>query len=130
MNLDQQIHSIVSRVATEIAHAVRSDVASQIQRALNGGLSAPGRRPGRPKGVKATPAKAPKPGRKRGRGVDQRSLDTVYQFVARNPGRRSEEIQKSAGVPAGLAKKALVKLRETGRVRMRGVKRAATYAAA
>jgi hypothetical protein len=128
VNLDQQIQSILSRVASEITHAVRADVASQIERALGNG-AAPARRGRRPKAAK--PAAAPKaPGKRGRRGIDEKSLATVLQYVTRHPGKRSEEIQKAAGVPAALAKKALVKLREAGRVKMKGVKRAATYAAA
>jgi hypothetical protein len=123
MSLEQQIQSIIARVASEISHAVRADIAAEVQRVVGG--HAPAKAAAAPRQAAAKPVT-----RRRRRGIDEKSLDTVYQYVARNPGKRSEEIQKAAGVAAQVAKKALVKLRESGRVKMKGTKRAATYAAA
>lgn len=135
MSLDQQIQAIVSRTASDIAHAVRQNIAAEVQRLVGGnGAGATTRaRAGRPAAKPATKAKAVKKGRpaaKGRRGVDEKSLETILQFVTKNSGKRSEEIQKAAGIAPALAKKALVKLRETGKIKMKGVKRAATYAAA
>jgi Mn-dependent DtxR family transcriptional regulator len=122
MSLDKEIQSIIHRTAAEIAQAVRQDLAAQVRKVVgrNGAaVSKPGPKP-----------KAAKGGGRKRRGVDEKSLETIYQYVAKNPGKRSEEIQKSAGISPAMAKKAIIKLREGGRLKMKGEKRAATYTAA
>jgi len=122
MNLDAQIRDIIDRVSKEITRAVREDISTQI-RGLVGGNGTAARGRGAQKSTAAKPA-----GRRR-RGIDEKSIEAVFQYVSKNPGKRSEEIQKSAGVSPEVAKKALAKLREGGRVKMKGTKRAATYTA-
>jgi hypothetical protein len=125
MKLESQIHDIVTRAAHDIASAVRADVAAQVGRIVNGVAAVAGAAR-----AQIGAAKGGKRGGRRRRGIGEQSLDAVYQFVAKNPGKRSEEIQKSAGLAPAIAKKALVKLRGIGRLKMKGEKRAATYTVA
>jgi hypothetical protein len=122
MSPNLHIDEIVRKAAKEIAAVIRQSIAeAKRQSGANGARAARAAAP------KAKPAKG---GRGRRGAVSDKSLETVLRYVQKNPGKRSEEIQKAAGLAPALAKKALVKLREAGRVKMKGVKRAATYRAA
>ena len=81
--------------------------------------------------AKAAPAKAAKPvaGKKR-RGVTQDELDTVLAFISKNPGKRSEHIRNTLGIPQEQNSKILAKLRELKKVKTKGAKRATSYSAA
>ena len=81
----------------------------------------------------ARPAAAPRPaarpfaaGKKR-RGVNQDELNMVLEYIARNPGKRSEEIRKALGVPQDQNSKILAKLRDLKKVRTKGEKRTTSY---
>ena len=144
--LDSTIQQIVARAASEIADAVRANIVAEVSKvaALQVAHKAPAapapakRKPGRPAKAKpaapapapakAAPAKAAKaaPGKKR-RGVSQDELDTVLAFIAKNPGKRSEEIRKALGMPQDQNSKVLAKLRELKKVKTKGEKRATTY---
>jgi hypothetical protein len=127
-NLDAAIQSIVARASTDIARLVRDSIADELRRVVGGsGLSA--RRGGRPAGS-VNQAKGQKGGRKggrRGAGPSESDLQTVHDFISRNPGLRSEEIQKKIGGEPDLVRKALAKLRASGQAKTKGAKRATTY---
>jgi hypothetical protein len=121
--LENQIRNSLSHFAAEVITAVRQDIGARV-RAVIGGDSGNAVRA-------AAPLQATKPtGRRRRRGLDERTIESVFQFVTRNPGRRSEQIQKESGVAPDSVRKALAKLREAGRLKTKGEKRATTYTAA
>ena len=147
--LESQINHIVQSAAVEIAHAVRADISAEVSRLIGGGAgggnSAPAKRPpGRPRKVVAvtaapvaTPA-AKKPG-KAHRGAKfvrrtpeqvQADNDKLLAYIKSHGGQRSEDIQKGLGMAKPNVASGLQVLRESGKVKMKGVKRAATYAAA
>jgi hypothetical protein len=77
-------------------------------------LAAPKRKPGRP--AKGTS------------GLDEAAAQ-VFQAIQKQPVLRREEAYKLVSLAPDLIKKALAKLRETNRVKVKGIKRAAAYTA-
>ena len=78
------------------------------------------------RGAKAArSAKGPRRGKDAGAVVDQ-----LLAFIAKNPGLRSEQIQKQIGVKQALVKAGLAKLRAAGKVKTTGSRRSTTYASA
>jgi hypothetical protein len=82
----------------------------------------------------ASPAPAKTGGRKRGggrRAKDAPALDAaaakLLSQIARSPGLSNEQLQKKTGLRAPLAKRALTKLRASGQVKTKGVRRGTTY---
>ena len=55
-------------------------------------------------------------------------LDQLVTFIAKNPGLRSEQIQKQVRQKPGVVKAALAKLRAARRVKTSGDRRSTTYA--
>jgi hypothetical protein len=70
------------------------------------------------------------PGRGRRGGLDDAAVDSVARVIGKNPGLRSEQIYKEAGLPPQIVKAALARLREKKRVKTKGTRRAMTYALA
>jgi hypothetical protein len=68
------------------------------------------------------------PGRRN--GVSSDSLDQLVEFIRKNPGLRSEQIQGELQLAPGAVKAALAKLRAERRVKTAGQRRATTYTAA
>ena len=139
--LEARIHEIITSAAHAIAAAVRHDFAGEVQNLLEGGHSNAGaqshatRAAAAPKAAqKASPRKA---GRKAAGKFNRRSPEEIaaenaklLNFVRANPGRRSEEILKALGMPKPVVASGLQRLRDENKVKMTGVKRAATYTAA
>jgi hypothetical protein len=117
--LDSAIQEAVSRVASQIAAAVRQDIAAEIQRVIGGARVAGARPP-------ATPAGRRKPRR----GVADADVKRVLDFIAKNPGKRTEEIRSALELDSEYGGKLLAKLRADKKVKTRGQKRATTYAVA
>jgi hypothetical protein len=111
---DSAIQQAVARVANQIAAAVRRDIVAEIQRVV-AGRTAVGTKPA------ATSSRRPR------RGVADADIKRVLDYIARNPGKRTEEIGKGIGADA---KPALAKLRAEKKVKTRGQKRATTYTVA
>lgn len=106
----QNIHDILSRAVDEIVKVVSAesgvnDRQRSTRDARNGKASRRGAR----------------------RGVDDATLASVLKVIKAKPGLRSEQIYVKLELPIAEAKKALEKLRRTGRVKTRGEKRATTY---
>src|SRR5438552_18481737 len=133
-DLEQRVHEIVARAATEIADAARRDVTAQLDRIL-AGVSEPNREPARARvprqaaAAKVKPTKARRDGRRRRGGPSEQDISKVLAFVESNPGLRSEEIQKRMGGEPKIIKAALAKLRDSKSVKTNGVKRAMIYSA-
>lgn len=93
-------------------------------------LAAPGKR-GRaakarsPRALRSSPAR-----RGQAAGVPGALVDQLLAFISRNPGLRSEQIQKQLGAKQAAVKVGLAKLRASGRVKTSGTRRATTYASA
>ena len=162
--LESHIQQIAARAASQIAQAVRANIADEVNKLLatkgstEKGAAPPKRRgrppkaaaaapvalpvkrgPGRPKKsvvaeiappvVKAARAKASKKGGRRSSEQVTADNDKLLAFIKANPGRRSEDIQKGAGMAKPNVASGLQALREAGKVKMKGIKRAATYTA-
>ena len=130
-SLQSRIESIAVRAAHEIAAAVRVAVAEQVRDALGAGSPARSVAPPLSKAVVAksggsTKASAPSV-RKTRRGVEPALLDNTVAWIAKNPGKRAEELRNALGFSPELSTKILAKLRVSGRVRTEGNTRLTRY---
>jgi hypothetical protein len=148
------IQSIVARAANDIAQqivlAVRREIASEVGRG-RGPAEVPApvkRKPGRPAkvAVAAATAAAVKRGRRKKAAVApkakpskfvRRSPEQIQKdnarllaFIKKHPGLRSEEIENTLKMPKPNLAAGLKALRSAKKLKMKGVKRAATYGAA
>jgi hypothetical protein len=123
-HLDSIINNLVARAAMEITAAVRRDIAHQLS-----SIAAP--RSARGGGAAAPKSRKP-PSKFHRRSPDQivRDNDRLLGFIKDHPGLRSEDIQKGIRLPKPDVASGLVALRDSGKIKMKGVKRAATYSAA
>ena len=141
--LEQTIQSIVARAANDIASVVRAGIQEEINHLIGAGAAPPAavkRGPGRPKkqaAEKAAPApkpvKAAKPSKKGGRRSSEQVTadnDKLLAFIKAHPEMRSEAIQKAIGMNKPNVASGLQTLRDSGKIKMKGIKRAATYTAA
>jgi hypothetical protein len=129
-HINGTIDAIVARVASEIAAAVRADVARQVS-----GIIGPERV--RKIGRGRKPGPDPGPLRKAASKFQRRTprqiaaaSDKLVAYIKAHPGQRSEQIQKGLGMAKPALASGLQRLRDAGRVRMKGIKRAATYSVA
>jgi hypothetical protein len=122
MTLQQRVQEVVNRAASEIARAVRQNIAEQVARMTGGAKAAA--KPAKEKPVKR------RRGRRGRRGPNSAGVEKVLKFVQSHPGLRSEQIQKQMDLASARVKGALLKLRATGKVKTKGQKRATTYQAA
>lgn len=125
-DVDSAIRDIVSRAAHEIVSAVRADVSAQVS-ALVGGKPA-----GRTAARTATKAPRAKAAAFHRRSPAEIAADNekLLAFIKDHPDLRSEDIQKGVSLSRKDVTTGLVALRESGRIKMNGVKRAATYSVA
>ncbi|MSP62548.1 MAG: hypothetical protein EXR72_19895 [Myxococcales bacterium] len=133
------------RGAAHWDHIKNVNVSSVLRPSKGGAAPAPA--PAKVKAAKAPAAKAPtakapavaaapkasgSAKRKGGRKprYQPEMLNELVTLIQKNPGLRSEEIQKQVGGDKGAIKAALAKLRELKRVQTSGVKRSTIYTAA
>jgi hypothetical protein len=137
-DLDQTIQKIIvnasSEMAQQIARAVRAALAAEIIGPERSRIARP---------VAAQPAKAATASTARAarakpqRNVKRRTSDRVAKDDARilawvksNPGQGSIAIGKGVGLPKQHVSSGLERLRENGKVKIKGLRSAATYTAA
>src|SRR3990167_7065712 len=77
----------------------------------------------------AKKAVAPKMAASTKRAPKSISTEALLQYVGKNPGQRSEQIEAALGWPKAKVKAGLVSLRAARRVKTKGVKRGTTYRA-
>jgi hypothetical protein len=121
-HLDARIEAIIEQAASDIASAVRANIAEEVQRVLGGRRGA--RAAGRGGGRRA--ASAPRARR----GVSEAQLKSVLDFIGKNPGKRGEQIRAALKLSTKVGGKILAKLRQTKAVKTKGQKRSTTYSAA
>jgi hypothetical protein len=128
--LETTVQNVLARFAHDIAAAVRSEFASEIERIIGGAGAAPApRRPGRPAGGGA--AAKPADGRRKphpARSYSDADVTRVLNLIKSRPGLRSEQIQAEIGNKK-VVEKVLARLRDAGQVRTTGTRRAMTYSA-
>ena len=122
-HLDARIEAIIEQAASEIARAVRANIAEEVQRVLG---SQRGARAAATRGGRRRAAGAPRARR----GVNEAQLKTVLDFITKNPGKRGEQIRAALKLSTKVGGKILAKLRQTKAVKTKGQKRSTTYAAA
>ena len=140
--MNERIRSILDKAAVEIEEEVRAEIRSKLAEAVAAiGLATETMPEWKPVAEIAAPAatdgtaangngqaKKGRPKRsRRTKGLSEAAVGKMLELVKRNPGKRSEELQGQATMPAATVKAALAKLRATGRVRTRGRVRATTY---
>jgi len=127
-HLDTTIRSIVSRAIGDIAAAVRGDIAQRVQGIIGPERAAGGKSAGRK--PRAGSTAAPRGRGRRGRGVSEADLEKVLAVIGKKPGLRTEQIYGEVPIGKDMVVKALAKLRESGKVKTKGLRRATTYSLA
>ncbi len=133
--LESTIAEIVSRVslqmAMEIARAVRQGIAAEI---AGGAAAAPIKQAtGRSTKEAGTAARSTERKRRKPRKlprVTEAQVGSLLAIIKKKPGLTSVELQKEAGLDSAQAKRVLLKLRQSGRVKTKGLRSAARYSAA
>jgi hypothetical protein len=135
-NLLSHIQEIVVRASSELARAIRADVAGGIRRAV--GVAPPAATPKRrgrpPRAARTATAPAAKPGRARlvRRTSAQVAKDDakIFAFVKAHANVRSVDIQKDVRLPKQNIASGLERLRSSGKVKAKGKRSATRYSAA
>ena len=133
MSIESSIESVMREATSKIVQAVKQEIEAGVNAfaaRLRGSESRETASPKPKKVEKVENGKTEKKPRAKRTSLDDGLVAQVLLFVRENPGQRSEEIQKTVGLPPGQVKKALVKLRGAGQLKTTGAKRATTYAAA
>ncbi len=140
-NINQQIEQKIQAFVTELSGLVRAAALDSVHAALGGksGGDAPSvkRGPGRPRkdpSQNAKPAKAPKSKAKgtRGRRTPEQIeaiVASVLGYIKAHPGQRSEAIRAALKLPRPTMRDSLDRLGDAKKIKMKGVKRAASYTA-
>ncbi len=139
-DINQQIEQRIQTFVTVLSGLVRAAAMDAVQAALGGNAhpAAPAakRGPGRPKKNAAPAAKsgrAPKAkGGTRGRRTPaqiEAIVDDVLSYIKAHPGMRSEKIRAGMKIDRPALRDALDRLGDAKKIKMKGVKRAATYTA-
>jgi hypothetical protein len=125
-SLEASITDVIAQAVAQVANLIKADLIAQLQptapsstarvasRRQPRQLAAPKKKPGRP--AQPTP------------GLDN-AVAQVFQAIQKRPGLRTEEAYKLLPLAPDVIKKALARLRETKRVKVKGIKRAAAYTA-
>ncbi len=149
-DINEQIEKRIQAFVTELSGLVRAAAMSAVSDALGGGGSSVSHaRPSAPraKARRAAPtpaaaapaakaaAKAPAKAKasKGGRRTPEQiaaSVASVLGYIKANPNTKSEAIRKALKLPRSLMRDALDRLGEAKKIKMKGVKRAASYSAA
>lgn len=134
-NLEATIQQIIvnssADMAKDIATAVRQALAAEII-GLPAPVSSPVRR-AQPKSVKAPAApRTSKPSKVTRRSSKKVARDdaAILAAIAAQAGLRSVDLQKQVKLPSQNIASGLRRLREAGKIKMKGVKAAAKYSAA
>lgn len=117
-HFDSIIHSIIARATSEIVNAFRRDAPK------------PAGRPSKGASARVAPSAKPAKFRRRSSRKIAADNDKLLTFIKGHPGLRSEEIQDGVKLPRPDVTSGLVALRDSGRIKMKGVKRGATYRSA
>ena len=132
MSIEKEIESRVSAFVSELTVLVRQAAVDAVADVLGSAK----RGPGRPKGAVSAPAaKAPsaKPAAKGGRRTPEQiaaTLETVHGYIKSHANVRSEHIRAALKLPRPVMLDALDRLRAAKKIKMKGMKRAATYTVA
>jgi hypothetical protein len=134
-NLDETIQNAIntatSGLGREIARAVRQAIAAELVGAAPVAVKRGPGRPPKSASVAAAGGPAPKARRKgRRRVISQAEISQVLDVLKKKPGLTSVQIQKAAGIDAKQAARVLTKLRNTGVVKTKGQRSAASYTVA
>lgn len=127
--IEQRVHQFVSELTTLVRQAAVDAVASALG-------SAPARAgAGRPAAAAPTAKKSAVRGTPTTRGKRTAAqialaVSSVHSYMKAHPNTRSEDIRNALRMPRPVMRDALDRLIAANRIKMKGVKRAATYTAA
>ena len=124
-DINKDIEGRVSAFVSELTDLIRQAAVAEVAEVLGAGKATPAR---------AVAAKAPSAKRAgtRGRRTPEQigaTLETIIAYIKSNPNTRSEKIRKALKLPTAVMHDALTRLRDAKKLKMKGVKRAATYTA-
>ena len=139
--LDQTLDAIISRAVSDIAAAVRANIADEVHKLVGGGVgpSPPAKRRGRPPGVKtkAAPASPPTPKSaakklpgKRGRGFrtyTDADLAHALDAIKAKPGLLPSQYRSNAKMDQRVWDNAIFALKKAGKIRVVGKARNTSY---
>jgi len=126
--LDSEIQSRIQDFASELEELIRTSTLQAISEALRGATARPAAQSGRNAAPRAgRAAGAPGKGQKRDPGELATLTERLCAFIAKNPGKRIEEIAKSLGTSTTELVLPTKKLMAAKRVSKKGQRRATTY---
>ena len=125
-SLESSIADVVAQAVTQVANLIKADLIAQLQTTAPSSSA----RVASPRQPRQLAAPKKKPGRPaKGSSDSADAVAQVFQAIKQRPGLRTEEAYKLLPLSPDAIKKALAKLRETDRVKVKGIKRAAAYTA-
>ena len=130
-DINKEIENRVSAFVSELTALVRQAAVAAVADVLG----SPKPHAARPVSAKAPSAKAPsaKPAGTRGKRTPEQiaaTLETVHGYIKSHQNVRSEHIRAALKLPRPVMLDALDRLRDAKKIKMKGMKRAATYAVA
>jgi hypothetical protein len=126
--IDTQLRERIAAFAAELTELVRASALDLVREALaNGAAPARGRRRSRAEATGTRRTAARGKGRKRDPAEIARLTDRLGGFVARNPGKRIEEIARELGTSTKELVLPVRKLIEGKRLTTKGERRATKY---
>jgi hypothetical protein len=124
-SLETSIADVIAKAVAQVAHLIKADIIAQLQTTAPSKTARVATAP--------QPRQLPAAKKKAGRPARSSSLDAavtqVFDAIKQHPGLRTEDAYKMLPLTPAVIKKALAKLRETGKVKLKGIKRAAAYTA-
>lgn len=125
-----QIRTRVHALADELAELIQAFMVAEITSAIGGGApprSARGRGRGRPRGTAASSTRRRRKGQKRNPKLLAATTERLAAYIAKNPGKRIEEISKGLSTPTRDLALPAKKLLAGRKIKTRGQKRATKY---
>jgi len=131
-DINKEIETRVSAFVSELTELVRKAAIEAVASVLGtGSAPARGRKPATATAViVAHKAPAASRGGKRTSSQITATVATVLGYIKAHPNMRSEKIREDLKMPRPVMRDALDRLAATKKIKMKGIKRAATYTAA
>ena len=128
-DINKEIEHRVSAFVSELTGLIRQAAVDAVADVLGAG-KAPVGRPRAATAPSAKPVRTAATGGKRTPDQIAATLDTVLGYIKAHPNARSEKIRATLKLPKPVMLDTLARLRDAKKIKMKGVKRAATYTVA
>ena len=124
-SIEASIADVIAQAVAQVAHLIKADIIAQLQTTAPASTA----RVASSRQARQLPAPKKKPGRPARSAGSDAAVTQVFEAIQKRPGLRTEDMYKMLPLTPDAIKKALAKLRESGRVKLKGIKRAAAYTA-